>query len=77
MKPIFTASTAAKSGKAITGVLLTNLGSPEQPTTPAVRSYLKEFLSDPRVVEIPRLLWMIILYGIILRFRPAKSAKLS
>jgi protoporphyrin/coproporphyrin ferrochelatase len=59
-----------------TAVLLTNLGSPDEPTTSAVRIYLREFLSDPRVVEIPRLLWLIILHGIILRIRPAKSAKL-
>ncbi|GAA6170784.1 ferrochelatase [Colwellia sp. KU-HH00111] len=59
-----------------TGVLLTNLGSPEQPTTQAVRTYLREFLSDPRVVEIPRIIWLIILHGIILRVRPKKSAKL-
>lgn len=59
-----------------TAVLITNLGSPDEPTAGAVRRYLKEFLSDPRVVEIPRLLWLIILHGIILRIRPAKSAKL-
>ncbi|KGJ87107.1 ferrochelatase [Colwellia psychrerythraea] len=59
-----------------TAVLLTNLGSPDEPTTGAVRRYLREFLSDPRVVEIPRLVWLIILHGIILRIRPAKSAKL-
>lgn len=59
-----------------TGVLITNLGTPEQPTASALRKYLREFLSDPRVVEIPRLVWMIILHGIILRVRPAKSAKL-
>ncbi|MFC3031591.1 ferrochelatase [Pseudoalteromonas fenneropenaei] len=58
-----------------TGILITNLGSPDAPTTSAVRRYLREFLSDPRVVEIPRLLWLIILHGIILRIRPAKSAK--
>ncbi|MBL4911415.1 MAG: ferrochelatase [Alteromonadaceae bacterium] len=58
------------------GVLLTNLGTPEQATPSALRSYLREFLSDPRVVEIPRLLWLIILHGIILRIRPKKSAKL-
>ena len=40
-----------------TGVLLINLGTPDAPTAPALRRYLKEFLSDPRVVEIPRLLW--------------------
>ncbi|QOL25864.1 ferrochelatase [Thalassotalea sp. LPB0316] len=59
-----------------TGVLLVNLGTPEAPTAGALRKYLREFLSDPRVVEIPRLIWMIILHGIILRVRPAKSAKL-
>ena len=59
-----------------TAVLLTNLGSPNAPTTIAVRTYLREFLSDPRVVEIPRLIWLIILHGIILRVRPQKSAKL-
>lgn len=60
--------------KANMGVLVVNLGTPEQATTPAVRRYLAEFLSDTRVVEIPRLLWKIILHGIILRIRPAKSA---
>jgi ferrochelatase len=57
-----------------TAVLYCNLGTPDEPTTAAVRRYLAEFLSDHRVVEIPRLLWLLILHGIILRFRPAKSA---
>ena len=57
-----------------TGVLLINLGTPDAPTPAALRRYLAEFLSDPRVVEIPRLIWWLILHGIILRFRPAKSA---
>jgi protoporphyrin/coproporphyrin ferrochelatase len=57
-----------------TAVLLCNLGTPDEPTPKAVRRYLAEFLSDRRVVEIPRLLWLLILHGIILRFRPAKSA---
>ena len=57
-----------------TAVLLCNLGTPDEPTPKAVRRYLAEFLSDHRVVEIPRLLWMLILHGIILRVRPAKSA---
>lgn len=57
------------------GILVTNLGSPDEPTPSALRRYLKEFLSDPRIVEIPRVIWMIILHGIILRVRPAKSAK--
>lgn len=56
------------------GVLLTNLGTPDAPTTRALRRYLGEFLSDPRVVEMPRWLWKIILHGIILRFRPRKAA---
>ncbi|MBD3893609.1 ferrochelatase [Hydrogenophaga sp.] len=55
-------------------VLLCNLGTPEAPSAAALRRYLAEFLSDPRVVEIPRLLWWPILHGIILPFRPAKSA---
>lgn len=59
-----------------TGVLLVNLGTPDAPTTQALRRYLAEFLSDPRVVEIPRMLWLMILYGAILPRRPAKSAKL-
>ncbi len=58
-----------------TGILLVNLGTPSAPTTSAVRAYLREFLSDPRVVEIPRFIWLPILYGIILTFRPAKSAE--
>lgn len=57
-----------------TAVLLVNLGTPEQPTAAAVRRYLGQFLADPRVVEIPRLVWWPILHGIILRTRPAKSA---
>jgi protoporphyrin/coproporphyrin ferrochelatase len=55
-------------------VLLVNLGSPEAPTAPALRRYLREFLSDPRVVEIPRVVWWPILHGIILNTRPARSA---
>lgn len=57
------------------GVLITNLGTPDTPTASGLRKYLSEFLSDPRVVEIPRLLWLVTLHGIILRFRPAKSAR--
>lgn len=57
-----------------TAILLINLGTPEAPTRAAVRRYLKEFLSDPRVVEIPRPLWWLILNGVILNLRPAKSA---
>ena len=58
------------------GVLITNLGTPAAPTKEALRPYLKEFLSDPRVVELPRWKWWPILHGIILNVRPAKSAKL-
>ncbi|MFY9509557.1 MAG: ferrochelatase [Rubrivivax sp.] len=57
-----------------TAVLLVNLGTPDAPTPDALRRYLAEFLADPRVVEIPKLLWWPILHGIILRTRPAKSA---
>ena len=57
-----------------TAVLLVNLGTPQAPTPTAVRHYLAEFLSDPRVVEIPRLVWWPILHGVILRTRPRKSA---
>ncbi len=57
------------------GVLLVNLGTPDAPNAAAVRTYLAEFLSDPRVIEIPSILWQPILRGIILRTRPAKSAR--
>jgi len=57
------------------GVMLVNLGTPDAPTPAAVRRYLKEFLSDPRVVEIPRAVWLAILNGIILNTRPRKSAQ--
>ncbi len=56
------------------GVLLVNLGTPQAPEKKALRIYLKQFLSDPRIVEIPRLLWWFILNGIILNIRPARSA---
>jgi len=57
-----------------TAVLLVNLGTPDEPTAPALRRYLAEFLSDRRVVDIPRLVWLPILHGIILPTRPARSA---
>ena len=57
-----------------TGLLLINLGTPDAPEPKAVKRYLKQFLSDPRVVEIPPLLWQPILRGIILNVRPKKSA---
>jgi len=56
------------------GVLVVNLGTPDAPDTKSVRRYLRQFLSDPRIIELPRLLWMAILHGVILRVRPAKSA---
>ncbi|HUW29903.1 MAG TPA: ferrochelatase [Sulfuriferula sp.] len=58
-----------------TGILLINLGTPDAPTKQALKSYLKEFLSDPRVVEIPRAIWWLILNGVILNTRPKKSAQ--
>ena len=57
------------------GVLLVNLGTPDEPTTPAVKRYLKQFLSDRRVVEIPPIIWQPILRAIILNTRPQKSAE--
>ena len=68
-EPAHNHSTPAK-----TGILLINLGTPDAPTKPALKRYLKQFLSDPRVVEIPRWLWWAILNGIILHTRPSKSA---
>src|SRR5688500_16932367 len=60
--------------RAATGVLLVNLGTPDAPTPAAVRRFLAQFLSDPRVVEAPRLVWWLALHGFILRFRPRRSA---
>jgi ferrochelatase len=68
-EPSYTHGTIEK-----TAVLLINLGTPEAPTAAAVKPYLREFLSDPRVVEIPKALWWLILNGIILNTRPKKSA---
>lgn len=68
-EPPYTHGTAPK-----TAVLLINLGTPDAPTVSAVRRYLKEFLSDPRVVEVPKPLWWIILNGFILTTRPKQSA---
>jgi ferrochelatase len=69
-EPRYTHGTVAPAG-----VLLINLGTPEAPTAQALRPYLKQFLSDPRVVEIPRAVWWLLLNGIILNTRPAKSAE--
>lgn len=57
------------------GVLVVNLGTPDAPTPSAVRRYLAQFLADPRVIELPRVLWRLILHGFILRFRPSRSAE--
>ena len=69
-EPPFTHDQAAS-----TAIVLCNLGTPDAPTPSALRRYLRQFLSDPRVVEIPRPIWWLILHGVILRVRPAKSAK--
>ena len=58
-----------------TGVLVANLGTPDAPTTEAVRRFLAEFLSDRRVVDLPPVLWLPLLHGVILRIRPQKSAR--
>ncbi len=58
-----------------TGVLITNLGTPDAPNSQALKIYLNEFLSDPRVIEIPKIIWQIILRVVILQLRPRKSAK--
>ena len=58
------------------GVLLTNIGTPAAPTPAALRPYLAEFLSDPRIVELPRWLWLPVLHGVLLNVRPARSARL-
>ncbi len=57
-----------------TGILVVNLGTPDAPDARSIRRYLAEFLSDPRVIEMPRWLWKLILHGFILRFRPAHIA---
>ena len=69
------ASVPKRAPAPATGVLLVNLGTPDAPTPAAVRRYLGEFLWDPRVVEIPRPVWWLILHLVILRTRPAKTAR--
>lgn len=64
---------AVRSGKI--GVLLVNLGTPDEAHPKAVKRYLKEFLSDPRVIEVPQVVWQVILRGVILNVRPRKSAE--
>ncbi len=60
---------------ACTGVLITNLGTPDAPTPAALRKYLGEFLADPRVIETPKIIWWFVLHCIILRTRPRRSAE--
>lgn len=69
------ARTFPHGNEPLAAVLLVNLGTPEAPTPAAVRRYLAEFLSDPRVIELPRWLWLPLLHGVILRTRPARSAR--
>lgn len=73
--PTFLPEPASSSQPERTGILLINLGTPDAPRPAEVRRYLAEFLSDQRVVELPAILWWPILHGVILRIRPAKSAK--
>lgn len=71
----YAAPPGAETGSGGIAVVLVNLGTPAAPTTAAVRRYLDQFLSDPRVIEQPRWLWWLILNGVILRLRPARSAR--
>jgi len=64
----------SEPGKPRIGVVITNLGTPDAPEPGSVRRYLKQFLSDPRIVEMPRLLWWLILHVVILNIRPRRSA---
>jgi len=74
MSPLSAAPAFEHGRKPRIGVLLCNVGTPEAPTTSAVRRYLAEFLSDPRIVELPRLVWLPVLHGVILNTRPQRSA---
>lgn len=72
--PKITPAHSPAANEVATGVLLANLGTPDAPTPEALRRYLAEFLSDPCVVALPRVLWWPVLHGLVLRTRPAKSA---
>ncbi len=72
MPPYFGQADYRHGGPVAAGVVLVNLGTPTAPTPRAVRRYLAEFLSDPRIVERPRWLWKAILHGVILRVRPKR-----
>jgi len=65
----------AADGRPSTAVLLVNLGTPDAPTPAAVRRYLAQFLADPRVIDLPRWLWLPLLHGVILNLRPRRSAR--
>ena len=71
---IYTSSNYNHDSLPTTGILLVNLGTPDAPIPAALRRYLSEFLADPRITEMPRWLWWLILHGIILRIRPRRSA---
>ncbi|MDX1509001.1 MAG: ferrochelatase [Woeseiaceae bacterium] len=73
--PTFQSSPYEHGQGEATGILLVNLGTPDAPTPSAVRRFLAEFLWDPRVIELPRPLWWLVLHGVILRIRPARSAR--
>ncbi|MDR2174211.1 MAG: ferrochelatase [Burkholderiales bacterium] len=73
--PRYLPEPSSSSASSRIGILLINMGTPDAPTASAVCRYLTEFLSDPRIIEMPRWLWKPILHGIILRTRPAKSAE--
>lgn len=74
--PIFLGDPVSdETAQDVLGILLVNLGTPDAPTTRAVRRYLSQFLSDPRVIELPRLIWWLVLNGVILQIRPRQSAK--
>src|SRR5437016_4015371 len=75
MIPIEKAMAAAEAKPGCVGVLLVNLGTPDTADAGGVRVYLKEFLSDPRVIEDQGLSWKLVLYGIILRVRPRRKAR--
>ena len=70
-----TMSDSSRESSAAIAVLLINLGTPSSPSASAVRKYLAQFLSDRRVIDTPRWLWWPILHGVILRFRPRRSAR--
>jgi ferrochelatase len=74
--PRYHSSPPAPTEPSRVGVLLVNLGSPSEPSPAGVRRFLAEMLSDPRLVELPRALWLPVLHGVILRVRPRRSARL-